>query len=234
MATVSDKGGVESHSHSHLRTNAWLTQHADLYRKATFHPFIQSIRNGSPDYDCFKRWLGQDYIFVREFVRFLASVLLKAPKDSANEDIDLILGGLVALDQELSWFRKEASSWEVDFLNTNPQKANNEYCRFLESLMQPEVEYAVIIVALWAIEVVYCDSFAICLEDDAKTPAALLEACQRWGNKGFKQYCLSLQKIADKALENASHDVQQKAEVAFVQVLNNEVAFWNMSYDSNN
>jgi len=234
MATVSDKGGVESHSHSHLRTNAWLTQHADLYRKATFHPFIQSIRNGSLDFDCFKRWLGQDYIFVREFVRFLASVLLKAPKDSANEDIDLILGGLVALDQELSWFRKEASSWEVDFLNTNPQKANNEYCRFLESLMQPEVEYAVIIVALWAIEVVYCDSFAICLEDDAKTPAALLEACQRWGNKGFKQYCLSLQKIADKALENASHDVQQKAEVAFVQVLNNEVAFWNMSYDSNN
>ena len=72
---------------------------------------------------------GQDYIFVREFVRFLASVLLKAPKDSTNEDIDLILGGLVALDQELSWFKKEASNWEVDFLNTNPQKANKDYCR---------------------------------------------------------------------------------------------------------
>lgn len=234
MATTNDKGGVEPQSHAHLRTNAWLTQHADLYRRATFHPFIQSIRNGSLDFNCFKRWLGQDYIFVREFVRFLASVLLKAPKDSTNEDIDLILGGLVALDQELSWFKKEASNWEVDFLNTNPQKANKDYCRFLDSLMQPEVEYAVIIVALWAIEVVYCDSFAICLEVDAKTPPALLEACQRWGNEGFKQYCMSLQKIADKALENASHDVQQKAEVAFVQVLRNEVEFWNMSFDDNN
>lgn len=234
MATASEKEGVEPHSELQLITSAWLKRHADLFRKATFHPFIQSIRNGSLDFNCFKRWLGQDYIFVREFVRFLASVLLKAPRDTANEDIDLILGGLVALDQELSWFKKEASIWEVDFLGTNPQKANKDYCRFLENLMQPEVEYVVIIVALWAIEVVYCDSFAICLEADAKTPPALLEACQRWGNEGFKQYCVSLQKIADKALNNATPDVQQKAETAFVEVLKNEVEFWNMSYDDQN
>ncbi|KAH9321371.1 hypothetical protein KI387_016010, partial [Taxus chinensis] len=172
---------------------------------------------------------SQDYIFVREFVRFLASVLLKTPKNS-TKDIDIILGGFVALEQEIAWFRKEALNWEVDLLNCSPQKANQDYCRFLESLMQPDVEYAVIIVAFWTIEVVYCDSFATCLEFDAKTPPLLLEACQRWGNKGFKQYCTSLQQIADKALDNAPRDVQHKAEEAFTQVLRNEIEFWNMSY----
>lgn len=211
-------------------TTAWLKKHSHIYGEATFHPFIQSIRNGTIDFKCFKRWLSQDYIFVREFVRFLASVLVKAPRNSSTEDIDIILGGLVALDQEISWFRKEASNWEVDLLNCNPQRANTEYCRFLESLMQPDVDYAVVIVALWAIEVVYCDSFALCLDLDAKTPPLLLEACQRWGNKGFKQYCTSLQKIADKALDNAPHNVQQKAEEAFIQILKNEIEFWNMSY----
>jgi hypothetical protein len=101
--------------------------------------------------------------------------------------------------------------------------------------MQPGVVYVVTSVALWAIEVAYCDSFAICLEVDAKIPLALLEACQHRGNKGFKQYfILYLQKIAVKALENASPDVQQNAEGAFVQVLRNGVEFWNMSYDDNN
>ncbi|XP_057872429.2 bifunctional TENA2 protein isoform X2 [Cryptomeria japonica] len=172
---------------------------------------------------------SQDYIFVREFVRFLASVLLKTPKNS-TADIDIILGGLAALEQEISWFKKEASNWEVDLINCNPQKSNQDYCRFLESLMQPDVEYAVIIVAFWTIEVVYCDSFATCLESDAKTSPLLLEACQRWGNQGFKQYCMSLQKIADKALNSAPQDVQHKAEETFTHVLRNEIEFWNMSY----
>lgn len=70
----------------------------------------------------------QEYIFVREFVRFLASVLLKASKDSGNEDINLIVGNLVSLDQELSLFRKEASNWKVDLLNSNLQKASKDYC----------------------------------------------------------------------------------------------------------
>jgi thiaminase len=72
----------------------------------------------------------QEYIFVREFVRFLASVLLKASKDSGNEDINLIVGNLVSLDQELSWFRKEASNWKVDLLNSNLQKASKDYCKY--------------------------------------------------------------------------------------------------------
>lgn len=98
--------------------------------------------------------------------------------------------------------------------------------------MSPDVEYTVAFTALWAIEAVYQASFGLCLEDGAKTPAELRLTCQRWGNDGFRQYCNSLQQIADRHLQKASSDLLTKAEVALLSVLEYEVEFWNMSLPS--
>jgi thiaminase/transcriptional activator TenA len=43
----------------------------------------------------------QDFYFVREFARFGAALLAKAP----HEAFDLLLGGLAALQDELRWFQ---------------------------------------------------------------------------------------------------------------------------------
>lgn len=105
--------------------------------------------------------------------------------------------------------------------------------------MRPEVDYTVAMAAFWAIEAVYQESFAHCLEEGSKTPIELQEACQRWGNDGFGRYCSSLRNIADRQLEKAasgsvplvkvSEDAVSKAEVTFLRVLEYEVDFWNMS-----
>ncbi|XP_048322056.2 probable bifunctional TENA-E protein isoform X2 [Ziziphus jujuba] len=185
-----------------------------------------------------KQMQGQDCIFVRAFVPFAASLLIKAWKESDNRsDLDVLLGGLAALNDEIAWFKQEAAKWGVLLSEIVPQKTNEEYCRFLESLMSPEVEYTVAITAYWAIEAVYQESFAHCLEDGSKTPPELLETCQRWGNPGFGQYCSALRNIVNRRLERASDDqlkeglddVLKKAEVVFLRVLEYEVDFWNMS-----
>lgn len=95
--------------------------------------------------------------------------------------------------------------------------------------MSPELEYTVIITAFWAIEAVYHESFALCLQDGSKTSPELREACLRWGNEGFGQYCFSLQNIANRHLGKAPLNVVAKAEMVFLQVLELEVEFWNMS-----
>ena len=102
--------------------------------------------------------------------------------------------------------------------------------------MSPDVEYTVVMTAFWAIEAVYQESFAHCLEDGAKTPPELQETCQRWGNQGFGEYCSCLQNIANRRLEmasvdlfkQASNEVVKKAEVALLSVLEHEIDFWNM------
>ncbi|PPS16778.1 hypothetical protein GOBAR_AA03783 [Gossypium barbadense] len=213
-------------------TETWLRKHRHLYDGATRHPFIRSIRDGNINISAFKTWLGQDYIFVRAFVPFVASVLTKAYKgsDDGNGDVEVILGGVAALHDEISWFKKEAFKWGVQLSSIVPQKANQEYCRFLESLIGPEVEYTVAAVAFWAIETIYQQSFAHCLEDDSKTPPELKETCQRWGNESFGEYCNSLWNIVDRQLEKASDDVITKAEATLLRVLEHEVDFWNMSH----
>ncbi|CAI9765821.1 unnamed protein product [Fraxinus pennsylvanica] len=208
----------------------WMKKHRLIYTGATRHPFILNIRDGSIDISSFKRWLAQDYIFVRAFVPFVASILVKAWKETDDSsDIDLILGGMAALNDEIEWFKKEASKWGVALNSVVPHKANVDYCRFLESLMNPDVEYTLAITAFWAIETVYQESFAHCLEDGSRTPEELKETCQRWGNEGFGQYCCSLKNITNRCLEKASDDVLSKAEVILIRILEHEVEFWNMS-----
>ncbi|KAK9673057.1 hypothetical protein RND81_12G143400 [Saponaria officinalis] len=187
----------------------WMRKHKVSYFSATHHPFILNIRHASI-HSSFKCWLGQDYLFVRNFVPFVASVLMKCAKESDNEsDMEVILAGMASLHDEIAWFKKEAAKWDVQLTRITPHKTNQNYWRFLESLMQPDVDYTVAVTAFWTIEA--------------------LEACERWGNEGFGQYCSSLQEIAERSLSKVSDDVKAKAEVTFLRVLEEEVEFWNMS-----
>ncbi|KAM5568784.1 putative bifunctional TENA-E protein [Rosa sericea] len=212
-------------------TDTWLKKHTLIYTGATRHPFILAIRDGTVDISAFKRWLSQDYIFVRAFVPFVASLVVKAWKksDDSHGDVEVILSGLAALNDEIDWFKKQASKWGVDLSVVAPQKPTQDYCRFLENLTSPEVDYTVAMTAYWTIEAVYQESFAHCLGEGSKTPPELKEVCQRWGNDGFGNYCSALRSIADRRLLKATDDEVSKAEVTFLRVLEYEVEFWNMS-----
>ncbi|KAI9122793.1 hypothetical protein K1719_005682 [Acacia pycnantha] len=209
---------------------AWLRKHRLQFTGATRHPFVLSIRDGSIDMASFKTWLAQDYLFVRAFVPFVASVLIKAWKESDDgSDMEVILKGMASLEDEISWFKREASKWDVPLSDVAPQQANINYCRFLEKLMGPEKKYTEVITVFWAIEAVYQESFAHVLEEGSKAPPELKETCERWGNEGFGQYCQSLLKIATRRLQRASDDQLKRSEVALLTVLELEVEFWNMS-----
>ncbi|KAL0538035.1 hypothetical protein IC582_027029 [Cucumis melo] len=208
-------------------TDSWLRKHRLIYTGATRHPFILTIRDGTVDLSAFKTWLECE--FLRSFAAFVGSVLVKAWKESDDRaDEEVILGSLAALNDEFAWFKKEALKRDINLSEIVPQKATAGYSRFLESLMRPEVEYTVAITALWAIEAVYHESFAYCLEEGTKTPLELREACERWGSEGFDKYCSTLKKIADRRLEMGSGEVNKKAEVGLLRVLEYEVGFWNM------
>ena len=73
---------------------------------------------------------SQDYLFVREFVAFEASVLLKCCKQDSS-DMEIILGGVASLSDELSWFKNEAAKWGIDLASVSPLKSNTEYHRFI-------------------------------------------------------------------------------------------------------
>lgn len=76
-------------------------RHQSAWLSAFNHAFLRDCKHGTISKKQFDAWLAQDYMFVREFTRLAATLLTRAP----YADFDVLLGGLVALRDELSWFQ---------------------------------------------------------------------------------------------------------------------------------
>ncbi|KAF4375896.1 hypothetical protein F8388_004986 [Cannabis sativa] len=72
--------------------------------------------------------VGHDYIFVRAFVPFVASLIVKAWKESDDRsDMKVRLGGMDPMNDEREWFKKEAFKWGVQLFHPLlPHKPNQE------------------------------------------------------------------------------------------------------------
>ncbi|KAG2315797.1 hypothetical protein Bca52824_018919 [Brassica carinata] len=63
--------------------------------------------------------------------------MTSAGKESGEtSDMEVVLGGLASLNDEIEWFKSEGSKWGVDFSTVVAQKANQEYSR--EALVEAE------------------------------------------------------------------------------------------------
>src|SRR5687767_3907020 len=103
-----------------------VERHADAWQGAVSHPFLDGVRDGSVSVESFNRWLSQDYRFVRSALGPQALLLLSAPR----EDQALLIGGLAALESELTWFETHLTARGLD-LNPPLMPANRAYGDFL-------------------------------------------------------------------------------------------------------
>ncbi|MEM9218380.1 MAG: TenA family transcriptional regulator [Cyanobacteria bacterium P01_F01_bin.150] len=198
-----------------------LSNHSASWHAATVHPFLNQCQDGTIRPGQFNTWLVQDYRFVTEFTRFLGRTLAAAP----DQDLDILLSGLNALQDELNWFREKAAERSLT-LNTPRQPTCQIYCEFMGSLVN--APYAVQATALWAIEYAYNQGWQL----PGKMPAPYDEFAERWGNPGFTDYVKLLAQQADAALAIASPPVQKAAEAAFLRVAALEKDFWQMAYSA--
>lgn len=198
-----------------------LQQHAQDWREATAHPFLEQCKSGTIKPAQFNTWLAQDYLFVVDFTRMVARVLASAPA----EHFDVILGGLNALKDELNWFKAKAAERQLA-LDAQKQATCTEYCEFMNSL--GALPYPVGATALWAIELAYNQGWQL----PGAMPEPYTEFAQRWGNAGFTEYVKLLERQADEALATAPQTVRLQAEEAFLKVARLEKDFWQMAFNA--
>ncbi|KAJ8557574.1 hypothetical protein K7X08_003199 [Anisodus acutangulus] len=210
----------------------WLRKHKLQYTAATKHPFFYSIHDGSIDSSSFKTWLEREYVCVKSaFAPFAASVLLKARKESTDSsDVEVVLAGLGYLNDEICWLKEEAPKWHISLRSVVvDNKPVLDYFRFFERLTSSDVKYAEAVTILWAVQLVYHNGFGHCLEEGNNTPEEMKEGCKIWGNESFKQYCQSLENIANSRLEEASDEEVSKIEILILEFLENVVHFWSVN-----
>lgn len=196
-----------------------LQTHAAPWEKATVHPFLTGCKTGTLQPAQFNTWLVQDFLFVQEFTRMVGRVLAAAP----DAHLDTLLGGLVALKDELLWFQAKAAERQLD-LATPRQPTCDRYCEVMASLAI--APYPVQATALWAIEYAYNQGWQL----PGPMAAPYTEFADRWGNPGFTDYVNILAAQADGVLAGATPETQAQAERVFLRIAELEAAFWQMAF----
>ncbi|RZU33891.1 TenA family transcriptional regulator [Blastococcus saxobsidens] len=193
-----------------MPTSDLLRDHAAAWERATRHPFLLAVRDGSIPPGAFDTWLVQDARYVGDLLRFQARLLARAPRPAQA----VLAAGAVALVAELAWFEELAGRRGLD-LDVPRLPATAAYAGLLDRLDGVDVPAA--LTALWAIERVYLDAWS------AAAPGAPEYAgyVAHWTTPEFAGYVDGLAAAAD-ALGGRHDDV-------VLEVLDAEVAFWDMA-----
>jgi thiaminase len=194
-----------------------LVRHADAWRRATRHPFLDAVRDGTLPPAAFDTWLVQDAHFVADLLRFQARLLARAPRPAQA----VLAGGCVALVEELDWFARVAADRDLDL--AAPQlPATIAYGDLLYRLDAADVGTA--LAALWTIERAYLDAWS------AARPGAgqYREFVEHWTVPGFASYVAGLETAADQVRIGQAAPAD---EAVVLEVVAAETAFWTMAVD---
>jgi thiaminase/transcriptional activator TenA len=201
------------------KTAAQLIQaHEADWLAATHHAFLEQVQDGSLPYEAFATWLGQDYHFASTLLDSQCLILANAPRP----DQGLLIGGLFALDSELSWFEANAAIYSID-LTQLPLPTCRKYQDFLLALQYKP--YVVQIICIWALEKAYFDSWSSALPGAPKYK----EFIDRWTSDAFRDYVDGLEAAVDKAMAGASKEELAIADVYFMWIVRYEKDFWDMA-----
>jgi len=195
-----------------------LGRHRAVWQKATRHLFLEGVREGTLPAGAFEEWLVQDYLFVLEGLGFQARLVPRAPR----RDQALLIGGLVALEAELSWFEEQAERRELD-LGRPRHPANAAYGDFLRELGSES--YPAGITALWTLEQAYLDAW----RGAAPGYPDYRPFVEHWTTPHFSEYVAGLERAADAALGEATGGERERAGAAFLEVVRLEKGFWDMA-----
>lgn len=201
-----------------MKTNDLIEAHGELWNDATEHPFLDGVREGTLPDGAFEEWLAQDYLFVLSGLVFQSRLVPRSPRADQN----LIIGGLVALEDELGWFEEKANERNLS-LDADRHPTNEAYGGLFANLETRP--YPANITALWAVEKAYLDAWT------RASPGAgeYREFVEHWTTPEFEKYVASLEEAADAALAGASEEEKEDAETAFLEVARLERDFWSIA-----
>ncbi|MGY2067074.1 thiaminase II/PqqC family protein [Blastococcus sp. SYSU DS0619] len=192
----------------------WVSElpvrHAQAWERATRHPFLDAVRDGTIAPSAFDTWLVQDARFVADLLRFQARLIPRAPRRAQ----EVLARGALALVQELDWFEEQAATRGLD-LSAPALPVTAAYAELLERLDGADVRAA--LTALWTIERTYLDAWSAALPG----APAYRDFVEHWTGPDFGSYVRSLAAAADAA---GGGD-----EAVFCEVVSAEIAFWDMA-----
>lgn len=208
----------------HLRSLA-----GDDWIAATTHPFCTELADGTLPLDKMRWYLAQDYQFVGNFVRLLASAIAHAPTlaDSvpAAQFLALVTG------PENTYFLRSFEALGMDEVAQNPPPAPptegfNALMAEAAASGRYELMLAVLVVAEW----VYLSWATPVNPPKEELPFYFAEWITLHAGEGFEGVVEYLRGQLDTTWDSLSDTARSEVETMFLRAAKLERAFWDASY----
>ncbi|CUH53636.1 TenA family protein [Shimia marina] len=208
----------------HLRSLA-----GDDWIAATTHPFCTELADGTLPLDKMRWYLAQDYQFVGNFVRLLASAIAHAPTlaDSvpAAQFLALVTG------PENTYFLRSFEALGMDEAAQNappapPTEGFNALMAEAAASGRYELMLAVLVVAEW----VYLSWATPVNPPKEELPFYFAEWITLHAGEGFEGVVEYLRGQLDITWDSLSDTARSEVETMFLRAAKLERAFWDASY----
>ncbi|KAI9101826.1 hypothetical protein DFS34DRAFT_611679 [Phlyctochytrium arcticum] len=209
-----------------------LQQHTDRLKAATQHEFLKRVAEGGAD-KAFSRWLIQDFHFVNGYIQFLGIILGRISADAPVETAEGLTTGfltaLIGMTKEALFFRDQAKLMgiELGYTEESFEDPYRKYITYLHKLGR-EGTLAEVLVAFWAVEKVYLDSWVYASEHIPLTgPNTYGHFIKHWANPEFSKFVSWLADIANEAAPAVTPEMTEIVRF----VIEIEVECWEYAMD---
>lgn len=189
---------------------------------ATRHPFTDALANGTLDPDLMRGYLQQDYLFIDQFVRLLATTIAHAPTLADSVPAAQFLG--VITGPENTYFLRSFEALNIP-AHAEPAPETVSFQNLMEEARlsgRYEIMLAVLVVAEW----VYLEWASIYADRADDLPFWLGEWITLHCGEGFEGVVEYLRSQLDNSWEGLEDHQKAMVEEYFCEAVKRERAFF--------
>ncbi len=206
-----------------MRVTEFLKEQARAdWNIATQHPFTDALADGSLNPDLMRGYLQQDYLFVDQFVRLLATTIAHAPTLADSVPAAQFLG--VVTGPENTYFLRSFEALDIQ-PHADPAPATVNFQNLMEEARlsgRYEIMLSVLVVAEW----VYLDWATPFVDRVGDLPFWLGEWITLHSGEGFAGVVEYLRSQLDKAWVGLEDHEKAMVQEYFTEAVKREKAFF--------
>jgi thiaminase/transcriptional activator TenA len=206
-------------------TERALKKFSQEWSKMLSHPFIDELRRGKLPDETFDFWAMQDYIFVREAIRFFSVLMARFPREYQKPFEQTLLG----LEHELGIFADYAVKRNIDLGKVTPTPICHAYNSFLLSSAYHEDVDANFVI-LYTAEKAYHEAWKK-VRADLKSGTPYEAFIDNWAGDMFRQYVDWLEHELDRIADGYPESRLARLDEIFLLTVRYEYLFWEMAYN---
>lgn len=202
---------------------------APIYAEILNHPFLQGLTDGTLPKDCFRHYVTQDALYLRDYARALALAGIRSPDEDAFLMFNEHAVGAIAVERSLhGGFLKDLDISEDEFSRIPPAPTTLAYTSYL--LRKAALgDYHEILGAVLPCYWIYAEVGQSLLRQGSPDPMY-----QTWidtyGGEEFGAVVEAVLDVTDLACEDLSPAQKAAVTDAFVTTSRYEWMFWNMGW----